>query len=406
MQSHHRRSAPRRILAGSAVVLLLGLAVLAAAGFAEAAPKHPYNEGCKALAAGDVAAATKLFAEAVKLDPKDTDALNNLGVCYLESGDYDKALPLFQKVLRLNRRYRGADLNIGAGYLFQNEPAKAEPPTERAQDTPATANGTRVKAAALYNLALIDAQAGRLAKAQAGLEKSADIAASSRTDVALAAVLSAQGEHDEGIALLTRVAEADPEPDLATTVSADLAAAYYQRGMARLEAGEVAKASADFAASNEQAKNDYAAMGLALVEAERGRHDAAVTVLTRLADNADSPQLAKAAARNLARVQEMPGGVAGTWLEWVVLYGGGVLFALQAYVVMIALTGRRRGAGVSPVAVLGAVAGVATAAVFALVFFDVVSSPVLVLAALAADVVIVALTWWGAPAGRRRARTT
>ncbi len=393
----------RRYLSRLIVVTALCLLGLAAAAGPAAAAQHPYNQGCKALAAGNVEKATALFAAAVKMDPQDTDALNNLAVCYMMKSDYGKALPLLEKVLRLNAKYRGADLNIGADYIFQDKLTKAEAPTRKAQDTPPTANGKTVKAAAYYNLGLIDAQAGRYTEAESNFEEAAKLAPTPAIDIALAGVLSAQGKHDEAITTLQEVDTEGADEELVRTVRTDLAAAYYQRGMTRLEADDIEGAKADFAASNEQAENDYATMGLALVDAEEGRHGDAVDTLTNLGESASSPELAKAATENLAAVEDMPGGTAGNWVEWLVIYGGGMLFAVQTYVVMRAAS--RRGSGRSQMTVaIGALAGIATALVFALTFFDVLTSSLIVLAALGVDLAAIALTWWGATAAPRQAR--
>jgi tetratricopeptide (TPR) repeat protein len=338
----------------------------------------------------------------VKMDGQDTDALNNLAVCYIMNGDYGKALPLLEKVLRLNAKYRGANLNIGADYIFRDEMAKAEAPTRKAQDAPPTATGTSVKAAAYYNLGLIDAQAGRFTEAQSNFEEAAKITPTPAIDVALAGVLSAQGKHDEAVATLEEVATDGADEVFVTMVKTDLAAAYYQRGMARLEADDVDGAEADFTASNQQVANDYAAMGLALVEAENGNRDEAADMLTDLEESAQSQQLTQAAAENLATVQDMPGGGTADWIEWLVVYGGGLLFAVQTYVVMRAASGR--GDRSQLMVAIGALAGVATAIVFALTFFDVLNSSVFVLVALGVDLAAILLTWWGAQTAPRTAR--
>jgi tetratricopeptide (TPR) repeat protein len=410
LPTHGTLSGCRRAFARSGVVVLLlclaGLAVTA--GPAAGAAQHPYNEGCKALAAGDIARATQLFKEAVKLNPSDTDALNNLAVCYMKTGDYGKALPLLQKVLRLNQRYRGADLNIGAGYLFKGDADKAEAPTRKAQDTPPTKNGDSVKAAALYNLGLIAAEDGQYADAQAYFEKSAAAAPSTQTDLALACAQCANGEYDQGISSLERLAKSEDDEDMAKTIDADLAAAYYQRGMTRLEKGDLDGAEADFTASNETRANDYAKMGLALIDAENGNDSAAIDVLTDLKESSDAPRLAKAASVNLDRVKSMAEAAGGgaSWLKWLVVFGGGVLFAVQFYVVTRAATpSRRRGALGQAKVALGIVAGLATAAVFAWAFFDPPDTPLWVLVALGVDLVVVALAWWTPPTARRQPRS-
>ena len=123
------------------------------------------------------------------------------------------------------------------------------------------------------------------------------------------------------------------------------------------------------------------------------------TCSPRLSKSAADPQLAKAASANLASVKKMTGGGTGvggggssSWVTWLVWIGGGVLFAVQFYVVMRAATpARRRGSLGTVKVVLGAVVGIATAAVFAWAFVDPPSSPLIVLVALAIDVIVVVL---------------
>jgi len=409
MPIDHILSRCRRAFAVSSVAVLLVLASLTVtAAPAPGATKHPYNRGCEALAAGDIATAKDLFKEAIKLNPSDSDALNNLAVCYVKTGNYRTALPLLQKVLRLNAKYRGADLNIGASYLFQGDTGEAAAPTHRAQDTPPTETGKSVKASALYNLGLIAAEDGQYANAQTYFEKSAAVAASAQTDLGLATAWCAGGEYDQGISSLKDIAASNPDEAVAQAVDTNLAAAYYQRGMTKLEKGDVKGAAADFTESDKTAKNDYATMGLALVDAEQGDKTAAIATLTDLKESSDLPGLAKAASLNLTRVTSMNGTADGTtsWLKWLVLIGGGVLFAVQFYVVMRAATpSRRQGAlGAAQVA-LGIVAGLATAAVFAWAFLYPPDTPLWVLVALGVDVVVVALAWWTPPAARRQPRS-
>ena len=396
------------VLAAAVIVCLLLVA-----GPAAAAKAHPYNLGCKALAAGDLTEATKLFKQAVALEPDDTDALNNLAVCYLQSGEFAKANALLEKVLRLNAKYRGADLNIGAGFILKGEPAGGEPSTSKATDAPPTKNGKDVEASAYYNLGLIEAAAGDYAKAQTDLEKSAAMRPSVQTDVALGCVQAAQGDHDAAVTTLQKAAGQKPEQALADAVTANLAAAYYQRGMGELEKGDVAAAKADFTASKAQKPNDYAEMGLALVAAEKGDRAGAEKTLTGL-KSSQEPGMAAAVAANLAKVRKMSEGGSGgegggtsedDWLSWLVLIGGGVLFAAQTFAVLRAAATRPRGPLSLPLAGLGAVAGVVTAAVFALSYFGKLDGSTFVLGALAADVVIVALTLAAPSLGRGRAST-
>ena len=405
-------AAARTLLAAAAVAALCLIVLTSWAGPAAAAGKgHPYNLGCKALAAGDLTEATKLFKQAVELEPNDTDALNNLAVCYLEGGEFEKADALLRKVLKLNAKYRGADLNIGAGFILKGEPSGGEQSTKKATEAPPTANGKTVEASAYYNLGLIAADAGDYAGAQADLEKSAGIKPSAQTYAALGCVQCAQGDWDAGVASLEKAAVMKPEQALADTVSADLAAAYYGRGMAKLQDGDVAGAKADFTLSKTEKPNDYAAMGMALVAAEQGDEDAARSALTGLKSSA-AAGVADAAAANLAKLKSQGGGSGGgvsggtsDWLSWLVLVGGGVLFAVQTFAVLRAAAARPRTSLSLPLAGLGAVVGVVTAAVFALSYFGSLDGSTFVLAALGVDVVVVVLTLAAPALGRGRTRT-
>jgi tetratricopeptide (TPR) repeat protein len=393
-------------LRGKLPAVLLLLAVVATlagtAGPALAVTEHPYNLGCEALARGDVDKAKALFQEAVKLDPSDTDALNNLAVCHMMAGDYRDALPLLQKVLRLNALYRGADLNIGAAYIFQDDLARAKPPTERAQSGGKTAAAQRVQAAAYYNLGLIAAREGRFADAKSAFERSLKVASTVSARIGLACTLCALGDFAAGLPMLKRAASADGETAAALRVN--LAAAYYQRGMAKLADGDLAGAAEDFARSTQAAANDYARMGRALVDAERGDRGAAAALLNEVKASAESPTLERAAQANLDRLSALADDES-QWLKWLVLAGGALLFSFQAYVLVGALAARpRRDAAVVWKVVVGMLAGLGAAVVLALAFFDPFRSPLWVALAVAVDLVVVVLAWRSASGSPRAAQ--
>ena len=393
-------------LRGKLPAVLLLLAVVATlagtAGPALAVTEHPYNLGCEALARGDVDKAKALFQEAVKLDPSDTDALNNLAVCHMMAGDYRDALPLLQKVLRLNALYRGADLNIGAAYIFQDDLARAKPPTERAQSDGKTAAAQRVQAAAYYNLGLIAAREGRFADAKSAFERSLKVASTVSARIGLACTLCALGDFAAGLPMLKRAASADGETAAALRVN--LAAAYYQRGMAKLADGDLAGAAEDFARSTQAAANDYARMGRALVDAERGDRGAAAALLNEVKASAESPTLERAAQANLDRLSALADDES-QWLKWLVLAVGALLFSFQAYVLVGALAARpRRDAAVVWKVVVGMLAGLGAAVVLALAFFDPFRSPLWVALAVAVDLVVVVLAWRSASGSPRAAQ--
>lgn len=354
-----------------------------------AANEHPYNSGCEALDRGDVKKAKAFFQEAVKLDPKDTDALNNLAVCFMRMGDYDAALPLLQKVLRLNARYRGADLNIGTVYVFQDDLTRAKPPTERATAGGTTAAAKRVKADAYYNLGLIAAREGRFADAHAAFERSLEVQSTVAARIGMACALCALGDFDSGLPILEAASSEDEET--AAALKVDLAAAYYQRGMHKLAQGDLAGAGEDFARSTEAVENEYALMGQAIVDAEQGDRAEAASLLNEVKASTESPELQRAVETNLARLEALADDET-QWLKWLVLAVGALLFACQTYVLVGALAAspRRDGAVVWKV-VLGILVGLATAVVLVLAFIDPFRGPLWVAVALAIDLVVVAL---------------
>lgn len=374
------------ILLSSAAML-----VVAAAAPALAATQHPYNQGCEALARGDVDKATALFQAAVKLDPSDTDALNNLAVCHMMAGDYDEALPVLQKVLRLNARYRGADLNIGAAYIFQDALDRAKPPTERAGKGGTTAAAKRVEADAYYNLGLIAARQGRFADAHAAFQRSLEVQPALPARIGLACALCALGDFDTGLPMLEDAESADEQT--AAAIKADLAAAYYQRGMAKLGDSDLGGAEEDFDRSTEAAENGYAQLGLALVDAERGDTSAAAALLDEVKASAASPSLQRAAEVNLDRLRTVADDDS-QWLKWLVLAAGALLFSFQTYVLVGALAASpRRDTAVTWKVVAGVLAGLGAAVVLVLAFFDPFRGPLWVAVALAVDLVVVLLVW-------------
>lgn len=387
----HRRDVDRRLSCAFIVALAIGVLLAMGAGQALSATEHPYNRGCEALARGDLDKATALFREAIKLDPSDTDALNNLAVCDMMTGDYRAALPLLQKVLRLNPRYRGADLNIGASYIFQDTFARAKPPTERAQSGGKTAAAKRVQAAAYYNLGLIAARQGRFVDAKSAFERSLKVAPTTSARVGLASSLCALGDFAAGLPMLEQTESTDDKT--AAALKANLAAAYYQRGLAKLAYGDVAAADQDFDRSTQAAANDYALVGRALVDAERGDRGAAAVLLHEVKASAESPALERAAQANLDRLSALADDES-QWLKWLVLAGGALLFAFQTYVLVGALAASpRRDAAVVAKVVVGILAGLGAAVVLALAYFDPFRSPLWVALALAVDLVVVVLVW-------------
>lgn len=65
--------------------------------------------------------AKKIFYHILELDPKNVEAMHNLGVTYNASGDDYHAITLYYKTLELNPGYFSADYNLGVIFLEKGE---------------------------------------------------------------------------------------------------------------------------------------------------------------------------------------------------------------------------------------------------------------------------------------------
>ncbi len=84
------------------------LMFISVTGFA----KDPDAAGRNSLAEGELAVATKNFAEVVRVNPFDSAALNNLAVAYAAQGSYQKALDLLERAVRLSPKRTDIAANL------------------------------------------------------------------------------------------------------------------------------------------------------------------------------------------------------------------------------------------------------------------------------------------------------
>ncbi len=101
-----------------------------AAGFdtepAASARDPDYEKGKKAIEAKDWKLALELFGRAAARDPGNADIHNYLGYAYRKSGNLDAAFKSYAEALRLNPRHKGAHEYVGEAYLMVGNVAKAE----------------------------------------------------------------------------------------------------------------------------------------------------------------------------------------------------------------------------------------------------------------------------------------
>ncbi len=95
-----------------------------------------YRDGMAAQANGDYAEALDNYKEALELeeDPFDRSyILYNMGLIYASNGEHDKALEYYEQAIRLNPRLTQALNNIAVIYHYQGEKAKEAGDSDAAQ---------------------------------------------------------------------------------------------------------------------------------------------------------------------------------------------------------------------------------------------------------------------------------
>ena len=90
-----------------------------------------YAAGRAAVEAGDYEAAIAHLNKAVAEDPRQADALNDLGYSHRQLGNFDQSLNWYLKALAVNPDHRGAIEYLGELYLQMNQPAQAEQQLEK-----------------------------------------------------------------------------------------------------------------------------------------------------------------------------------------------------------------------------------------------------------------------------------
>ena len=372
-----------------AVVAILG----AVSGSPEtaAAAKHPYNRGCELMGSGRYPDAIKAFQKALRLNSKDTDALNNLAVCYIELKRYAKALPLLRKVLALNPRYKGANLNVGADYAFQEQLSRAVPPTREAQSAAGSALARRVKGDAYYNLGRIYALQGKFLKAAEAFRQSQGVWASREAMIDLGASLCAAGQYDQGLAALAWSLQGG----VVQAATVNIAVARYHRGLEELAAGDTRAARQDIKASLSMVRSPAALIAMGMVEAESGDLPAALKSFTSVRDSNVPKAVKGVAQQNIDHALDLLDQQSRT-LKLLVLILGSVLLVLYLVALVRAIRkARYRGRGGKWKVALGIIIGLGVVTALTWQYLNPQRSAVLAGVALGAGLVAVLLMWSG-----------
>jgi tetratricopeptide (TPR) repeat protein len=114
-----------------AIVLTLGLvstALAAGSSSSSSKPARPttYNQGVKAVKAGDYARALGLLQKVVQGSPNNADAWNYIGFSHRNLKQFDQSLAAYRKALAIDPDHRGANEYLGELYLQTGDLTKAK----------------------------------------------------------------------------------------------------------------------------------------------------------------------------------------------------------------------------------------------------------------------------------------
>jgi tetratricopeptide (TPR) repeat protein len=88
--------------------------------------------GNRNFAKGDLAAAETYYGVALKLDPSDPRACNNLGSVFAEQKEYAEAIKMFSRAIAIDSLYADALYNAGDAYIDSGVSEKGIPYLRRA----------------------------------------------------------------------------------------------------------------------------------------------------------------------------------------------------------------------------------------------------------------------------------
>jgi tetratricopeptide (TPR) repeat protein len=128
-----------------------------------------YNLGNDYFKKNEFDDAIKSFEEAIKINLKDANALNNIGCIYFQKKEYNKAIEYFEKSIKLNPEHENAWKNLSSALLLNGEYDKSIIILTNLVDK------NPDNATALYNFSCIYALKGDIQKSMDYLSKSINI---------------------------------------------------------------------------------------------------------------------------------------------------------------------------------------------------------------------------------------
>jgi tetratricopeptide (TPR) repeat protein len=130
--------------------------------------------------AGDYANAERAFKKYIELIPKDPNPYDSYGELLLKMGKYDAAIAQYRKALSIDPKFSNSHFAISAALTYLGKPDEALAELQQILDG-ARSDGER--RTALFGMAVVNADAGRMEKALEAMDRQFEIA-EKRNDVA------------------------------------------------------------------------------------------------------------------------------------------------------------------------------------------------------------------------------
>lgn len=160
---------------------------------AEIAPDYSptYNMlGYSYRQAGDYANAEQAFKKYTVLIPNDPNPYDSYGELLLKMGRFDDSITQYRKALSIDPNFVASHFGISADLMYQGKPQEAAEELQKITDTARSDGDRRL---ALFGLAVVAADNGKLEQALQAMDKEYAVAEKTNDQAAMAADLQAKG---------------------------------------------------------------------------------------------------------------------------------------------------------------------------------------------------------------------
>ncbi|MGH9504629.1 MAG: tetratricopeptide repeat protein [Terriglobales bacterium] len=160
---------------------------------AEVAPSYSsaYNLlGYAYRQVGDYANAEQAFQKYIELIPNDPNPYDSYGELLLKMGRFDESITQYRKALMIDPHFVPSHFGIAADLLYMGKPADAAAELQKMAEVARNDGELRT---ALFGMAVVDSDSGKLDKASEAIDKEFAVAEKKNDVAAMAADLQAKG---------------------------------------------------------------------------------------------------------------------------------------------------------------------------------------------------------------------